>query len=117
VATGSSGQQDPSMWMRRAGGVKLISAPTAIEIARRVLNDELGAIEVQRNEPLTAAEDDDAWVIIGSESAEFNVQHPPVSGWAGPLRMRISQYDGQILSYVFSFDWGKAKAAVGPSGG
>ena len=81
------------------------------------LNDELGAIELERNEPLTAEEDGDTWIVTGSESDEFNAQHPPASGWTGPLQMRISQFDGQILSYVFTFDWGKAKATARPSGG
>jgi hypothetical protein len=117
MATGCSDHEDASMWMRRAGGVKLISASTAIELARRVLNDELGAIELERNEPLTAEQDGDTWIVTGSESDEFNAQHPPTSGWTGPLQMRISQFDGQILSYVFTFDWGKAKAAARPSGG
>lgn len=105
------------MWMRRASGVKLISAQTAIELARQVVHDELGPTEVERNEPLNAVEDGDAWVVVGNELVEFNTEHPPVSGWIGPLWMRISQFDGQILSYVFTFDWGKARATARPSGG
>jgi hypothetical protein len=109
-------QEDFSMWSRRANGVKLISDATAIEIARRVLNDELGPIEVERNEPLSVVQDGDCWVVTGSESTEFNAKHPPASGWAGPLQMRISQFDGRILSYVFTFDWAKAKATGRPNG-
>lgn len=117
MATGTSDQESASMWMRRATGVKLISASTAIEIARRVINDEFGEIEVARNEPLTAVEDGDTWVVVGSESAEFNAEHPPTPSWAGPLHMRVSQFDGQILGYVFTFDWGKAQAVSRSNGG
>ena len=113
----TSAHESASMWMRRASGVKLISASTAIELARRVVNDEFGAIEVARNEPMTAVEDGDTWVVVGSESAEFNAEHPPASGWTGPLHMRVSQFDGQILGYVFTFDWGKAEATSRPNGG
>jgi hypothetical protein len=117
MAAGTSDQESASMWMRRVGGVKLISASKAIELARRVVNDEFGAIEVARNEPLIAVEDGDTWVVIGSESPEFNVAHPPTPNWAGPVHMRVSQFDGQILGYVFTFDWGTAQAVSRSDGG
>ena len=96
---------DGSMWLRRANGQKLISAQTAMEMVRMVVKDQHGQLEVDRNEPLSCIDDGDAWIVNGNESPEFNAKNPPKPTWSGPLRMCISKIDGQILSYVFTFDW------------
>lgn len=106
----SNTEQDGSMWMRRAGGVELISAQTAMEIAKRVILDQFGQLEVDRNEPLKAVADGDAWLVTGTQSQQFTENNPPNPTWAGALRMRISRFDGQILSYLFDLDWRAAKA-------
>lgn len=113
--TTSNTTQDGSMWMRRASGVELISAQTALEIARRVVMDQFGQLQVDRNEPLRSVSDGDAWLITGTQSQKFNEENPPTPSWAGPLRMRISRFDGQILSYVFDLDWQKIKASTTPA--
>jgi hypothetical protein len=89
-----------SMFLRRISGDKLISMQTALEIARLVLRDNGGQSELDENEPLSAAEDGDTWVVQGGASTT------PVKGPSGLLlngrfKMRISQFDGQILDCVF----------------
>jgi hypothetical protein len=106
--------QDGSMWLRRASGVKLISAQIAVEIARLVVKEQYGQLEVDRNEPFSVIDSGDAWIVTGHESPEFNAKNPPEPTWSGPLRMSVSQFDGQILNYVFTFEWSKATVAANP---
>ena len=90
-----------SMWLHRSLGTKLISENIALQLARLVTAERYGQIEVDRNEPLHATSDGDAWLVRGSQSEDFNAEHPPRPDWHGPLRMRISQFDAQILDYAF----------------
>ena len=85
-----------------------------MDIARLVVKDQFGQLEIDRNEPLKFVTDGDAWLITGSNSQEFNAKNQPDPPWSGPLRMRISRFDGQILSYVFDLDWQKAATAANP---
>jgi len=93
-----------SMWLHRSLGTKLVSAEIAVQIARLVTKERYGKIEVDRNEPFTAIADGDTWIVKGSVSQEFNDRHPPMPAWHGPVRARISQYDGQILDYLFDIN-------------
>lgn len=89
----------PSMWLRHANGVRLISAPTAVEIVRMIVKDEYGQADLERNEPLSVRDDGEAWVVLGSGPKPSN---PPDPQWAGPLEVRISKFDGQILDYFYT---------------
>ncbi len=97
----ASGQLGPdySMLSRRWSGTKLITSQMAIEIARMVHRESGGQADLERNEPLSAAEDGDAWVVSGAKPVKYDPSHPVLDG---SLQMRISQFDGQILSYVLA---------------
>jgi len=107
VTDSDADRKTTSMWLHKSLGTKLISAETAKEIARLVTRDRYGQIEVDRNEPLNVAAAGDTWAVTGSQNEEFDVRHPRDPGWAGPVRMRVSQSDGQILEYDFAVDWNK----------
>lgn len=103
------------MWLHKALKAKLISQKTAIEIARLVTLDRFGEPEVERNLPFVAVEQGDVWVVTGTNNKEFNEKNPPFPAWRGPLLMKISQYDGQILSFTFLGDLPWAKVPQPPS--
>ncbi|MGO9773127.1 MAG: NTF2 fold immunity protein [Roseiarcus sp.] len=107
MTTSDSDGQASSMWLHRSLGTKLISAGIATEIARLVTRERYGQLEVDRNEPLKVDAAGDTWIVSGSNNEDFNVKHPRQPAWGGPLRMQISQFDGQILEYVFDIDWSK----------
>lgn len=90
---------DFSMSSRRMNGVKLVSRETALQIARLIHSSVEGAKSLAENEPLSVAESVDEWVVSGSRSGSYNGTIP---GLIGPLMMRISQYDAQILSYAMA---------------
>jgi hypothetical protein len=98
-----------SMWLHRSLGTKLISADIAMEIARLITRERYGQIEVDRNEPLKLEAVDDTWTVTGSVNEDFDSAHPRQPVWGGPLRMQISQFDGQILEYVFDVGWSKTE--------
>ncbi len=104
MTTSDSDQSASSMWLHRSLGTKLISADIAEEIARLVTRGRYGQMEVDRNEPLNVVGAGDAWVITGSQNEDFDAQHPREPAWGGPVRMKISQFDGQILEYDFAVD-------------
>jgi len=100
--TGSIKAGEPgSMWLHRSLGTKLISIDVAIQIARLITKERYGQLEVDRNEPFQAIADGDVWIVTGSRSEEFSAEHPPMPAWHGPMRMRISQFDGAITDYSF----------------
>ena len=90
------------MWIHTAMRESLISANTAMEIARLVTLDRFGQKEVDRNMPMTVRADEDTWIISGASANGVNENNPPDPSWPGPLRMVISSLDGQILSYTFT---------------
>ena len=89
-----------SMFLRRISGQKLISSPIALEIARLVLKEQSGQGALEANEPLTVAEDGDDWIVLGNapSPAPFDASGLKLEG---PFKMRLSQFDGQILDCVF----------------
>jgi hypothetical protein len=93
------GQSDYSMQSRRWSQQKLITCQTAIEIARLVHRDSYSQVDLDANEPVTARADGDTWLVSGAKENKYE----PGSKLDGALEMRISQFDGQILSYVLSF--------------
>jgi len=107
----NSAQPDYSMLSRRWSGVKLIDSQIAIEIARLVHKQAAGEADLASNEPLLAAEDGDAWVVTGSKVVRYNSNDQSLGG---SLRMVISQFDGQILSYALTLvlpqDLGQSKS-------
>lgn len=107
MAISDSDRKASSMWLHRSLGTKLISAGAAMEIARLVTKERYGQLEVERNEPLKVEAADDTWIVTGSDNEDFNAEHPRQPTWGGPIRMQISQFDGQILEYVFDVDWSK----------
>ncbi len=94
-----------SMWLHKSLGRKLISADTAIQIARLVTRERYGQMEVDRNEPLKVVAAGDTWDDTGSQNESFDAEHPRDPAWGGPLRMQISQFDGQIVEYDFAIEW------------
>jgi NTF2 fold immunity protein of polymorphic toxin system component len=99
MSNDASRTSDYSMLSRRWNGDKLISSEIAVEIARLVRKKQLGQAAQQRDEPLSAQDDGDTWVVVGANPEN----HDPANlALDGPLRMRISKFDGQILSYVLS---------------
>jgi hypothetical protein len=57
-----------------------------------------GKADLDANEPLVATASEDIWVVSGAKHVdpeEFRAKPD------GPLKMHISQYDGQIISYYF----------------
>lgn len=104
----NAGSKASSMWLHKSLGTKLISADIAMAIARLITRERFGQIEVDRNEPLKVEAVDDTWNVTGSVDKEFDAAHPRQPTWGGPLRMQISQFDGQILEYIFDVDWNKA---------
>jgi len=94
----SSDEPDLTMISRRGSGVKLITAETALEIARRVHSGAYAATEFAANEPLSITQSGRNWLVRGPKRV------PPVEAnqtLDGPLAMKISQFDGQIRSYLF----------------
>jgi len=65
-----------------------------------------GVESLSANEPLSIVEVGDDWIITGSLSGNYNGSLP---GLIGPLSMRISQYDAQILSYTMALHPGSSK--------
>jgi len=91
-------EPDLTMISRRGSGEKLMTAETALEIARRVHARTYGAVDLSANEPLKIAQSGNNWIVRGSKRV------PPLEAGQtldGPLAMTISQFDGQILSYRF----------------
>jgi len=90
---------DFTMQSRRWNQEKLINSQIAIEIARLVHRQSYGEADLKANEPLSVAADGDAWIITGAKESRYNPVDPKLDG---AFKMRISQFDGQILSYAFS---------------
>jgi len=89
---------DYTMQSRRWNQQKVITSEIAIQIARLVHRQSYGEADLKANEPLTVAADGDAWVITGAKESRYDRVDPKVDG---AFEMRISQFDGQILSYAF----------------
>ena len=88
------------MWLRYANGVLLISAKTAEEIVRMIVRDEFGETALVQNEPLSVRDDRETWLVCGSPLKRD--PSPPQPTWAGPVQVRISKLDGQIVDYVYT---------------
>ena len=86
------------MWLRHASGAELVSAKTAEEMVRMIVRDECGQTELDRNEPLSTSDEGNTWLVSGSMSKA--APDPPEPGWAGPISVRISKFDGQIIDYM-----------------
>ena len=87
------------MLSRRWSGEILITEEIAVELARNVHRNLYGADDLLSNEPLTVTEDGDEWVVQGSKELK------PLRAdeiLEGPMIMRISKYDAQIMSYMFA---------------
>jgi hypothetical protein len=93
-------QPDYSMLSRRWSGAKLITSQVALEIARLVHKQAEGESDLASNEPLTAAEEGDTWVVTGSKIVRYDPKDEKLDG---SLRIVISQFDAQILSYTLAF--------------
>ena len=93
----SSEQPDYTMLSRRWSGARLITSQIAIEIARLVHKQAQGEADLASNEPLLAIEEGDAWVVTGSKVVRYD---PTDGALGGSLRLVVSQFDGQILSYA-----------------
>ena len=94
----SKDRQDYTMLSRRWSGEILITEEIAVELARNVHRNLYGVDDLSANEPLTVTGDGDEWIVQGSEKlktlhADENLE--------GPMIMRISKYDAQIMSYMF----------------
>jgi hypothetical protein len=96
----NSGQPDYSMLSRRWSGTKLITSQIALEIARQVHKQNRGEKDLASNEPLSVAQEGDTWVVTGSKIDKYD---PNSQTLDGSLRMIVSQFDGQILSYMLAF--------------
>ncbi len=111
-------QPDYSMQSRRWSGTKLITSQIAVDIARLVHRQTGGDSGLAINEPLLVAESGDNWVVTGSKITRYD---PNDQALGGSLRMVISQFDGQILSYALTLtlprDLAPPNPAAGPTGG
>jgi hypothetical protein len=92
--------QDYSMLSRRWSGEKLITGSIALQIARLIHHQTYGQADLDANEPLGIRDEQDVWIVSGVKIVPFDPAGPVLDG---PLEMRISKYDGQILSYLFRF--------------
>jgi NTF2 fold immunity protein len=90
---------DYSMLSRRWSGQKLISADLAVAIARQIHKEQYGQTTLDEDEPLSVSDDGDCWIVNGGKKRNFEPKNLVLDG---PLRMRISKFDGQILSYLFA---------------
>jgi len=88
-------------WIIKAMRQKLISADIAIEIARRVTLNRYGQSELDKILPLTALEEGDNWIVVGTFPPDIVARFKSRSADFGPMRMTISSWDGQILDYQF----------------
>jgi len=97
----STNEDDPdyTMMSRRWSGEILITSDTAIEIARRVHLNHYGQADLSANEPLSVSEKGSHWLVIGAKKIK---EIRPNETLDGPLVMKISKFDGQILSYFFA---------------
>lgn len=94
----SDNEPDISMISLRGGGTRLITAETALEMARRIHTSTYGADDLAANEPLTITSRGDNWLVRGSKRAPPFPANPVPDG---PFTIKISQFDGRILSYLF----------------
>lgn len=93
----SDDEDEPDMIMRSRSRGELISADTAVDLARRVHSDYYGVEDLNANEPLTVSEKGNFWIVRGSKKMiPFEAGRVP----AGPFVMKISKFDARILSYV-----------------
>ena len=113
MSNSTSDQPDYSMLSRRWNGTKLVSSQIAVEIARLVHGQTEGQSALAVNEPLLVAENGDNWVITGSKVARYD---PSNQAPGGSLRMVISQFDGQILSYALALTLPRDLAPPKPAG-
>jgi len=98
VSPNSSETPDYTMLSRRWSGQTLISVDIAIQLARLVHEEQYGQSALREEEPLSVEEDGDCWVVKGAKALKYDVTTPKLDG---PMEMRISKFDGQILSYAF----------------
>jgi len=89
------------MIFRQARGDALITDAIAVEIARLILKSQHGQSALDRNEPLSATADGDAWIVLGRDQPQGPAESPRGFSLAGPFRMRISRFDGQIFECCF----------------
>lgn len=102
----ASADDDPdyTMLSRRWNGVELINSDTALELARRVHAASYGAAHLAANEPLEIREIGNNWLIVGSKPGPEITPDRPLDlsqSQEFPFAMKISKFDGQILSYLF----------------
>lgn len=88
------------MWLRYANGAQLISTKTAQELARMIIKDEYGEAELDRNEPLSIHDEGKTWLVSGSMPTAPDSSDPRQPSWGGPIQVRISKFDGQIIDYM-----------------
>ena len=93
-------QPDYSMLSRRWSGAKLVTSQIALEIARLVHAQAEGENDSASNEPLAATAEGDTWIVTGSKVVRYYSNKETLDG---SLRMVISQFDAQILSYTLTF--------------
>jgi len=92
-----SESQDYSMQSRRWNGEKLITSQIALQLVRLIHLATYGQSDLDANEPLDIRDEPDIWIVSGTKIVPFDPTGPMLDG---PLEMRISKYDGQILSYT-----------------
>jgi NTF2 fold immunity protein len=83
------------MLSRRWSGEKLITGSIALQIARLIHHQTYGQADLDANEPLGIRDEQDVWIVSGVKIVPIDPAGPVLDG---PLEMRISKYDGQILS-------------------
>jgi hypothetical protein len=91
-------RRDPTMVVHAALNKPLISPETALEIARRVFSDFLGAKAGELREPLLVEDGVDVWKIRGDRAWEGFIPGSPVGRLA--VQMKIAKIDGAIVSFV-----------------
>ena len=98
----SDDRPDYTMLSRRWRGDTLITSDIALEIARRVHVNVYGQEDLSANEPLSATETGNNWIVRGSKPIRPVRPDQPLDG---PLVMKISKFDGQILTYMFAISF------------
>ena len=98
----SDDQPDFTILSRRWRGDTLITSDIALEIARRVHVNLYGQADLSANEPLSATEKGNNWIVLGAKPIRPVRADQPLDG---PLLMKISKFDGQILTYMFAISY------------
>jgi hypothetical protein len=88
-------KRDGSMHIRAAIRQELISRETALALCRMVLADIRGDEACRAQEPLTAEDGSNVWIVRGA----LEMKPDAIPGDPAPIQMSISKLDRDIVSF------------------